>query len=185
MPVTDNKVETVVLEKVSYIHYPVWFQEDQEQVKALLNSGSKVNAMNPTYAKRLGIKTRKINVGAQKIYGSILETFEIVIADFQIEDKGGRSRFFQETFLVADIKFEMILEMPFLKLSNADISFGKRTLTWKSYITNETLLTTKRVQLVNPKKIFIAALDANSETFVMHVTIQGREEKIMDLDRKA
>ena len=52
----------------------------------------------------------------------------MVIADFQIENKANRSRFFQETFLVADTKFEVILGMFFLKISNADILFGEKTL---------------------------------------------------------
>ena len=52
----------------------------------------------------------------------------MVIADFQVEDKANRPRFFQETFLVADTKFEVILGMPLLKISNADMSFGEGTL---------------------------------------------------------
>ena len=80
--------------RVPCIHYPVCFQEGQEQIGALFDSGSKVNAMSPAYAKRLGLKTRKTNVRAQKIDGSALETFGMVIADFQVEDKGGRPRFF-------------------------------------------------------------------------------------------
>ena len=149
-PVTDNKGEKVVLERVPYIHYPVLFKEDQgqegqEQKKALLNSGSKVNAISLAYAKRLGLKTWKINVGAQKIDGSALETFGMVITDFQMKDKGGRPRFFQETFLVTDVKFEVVLGMLFLKISNADIAFGEGTLTWKSYTTNKTLPTTEQV----------------------------------------
>ena len=52
----------------------------------------------------------------------------MVIADFQVEDKGGRPKFFQKTFLVTDTKFEVVLGMPFLKLSNADVSFGEGTL---------------------------------------------------------
>ena len=95
----------------------------------MLNSGSKVNAISPVYIEKLGLKTRKTNVGAQKINGSALETFGMVIANFQIEDKGGRPRFFQETFLVANTKFEMILGMPFLKISNANMAFGEETLT--------------------------------------------------------
>ena len=83
----DNSDKEIVLKKILCIHYPVRFQEDQEQegqeqVRALLNSGSKVNAMSPAYAKRLGFKTRKTNVGAQKIDGSALETFGMVITDF-------------------------------------------------------------------------------------------------------
>ena len=84
--------------------------------------------MNADYTWKLGLKIRKTNVGAQKIDGSALEIFAMVIADFQIEDKASSSRFFQETFLVANTKFEMILEMFFLKISNANVSFGKKTL---------------------------------------------------------
>ena len=178
--VTDGSEEIV---RVPCIHCPVQFQG--EQVRALLDSGRKVNAMSPAYAKRLGLKTRKTNVGAQKIDGSVLETFEMVIADFQMEDKSGRPRFFQETFLVADTKFEVILGMPFLKISNADVAFGEGTLTWKSYTTNEALPTTERVRLVDPKEFVIAALDADSETFVVHVAIREQEEMAMNPDRKA
>ena len=38
--------------------------------------------MNPAYAKKLGLKTQKTYIGAQKIDSSALETFEMVIADF-------------------------------------------------------------------------------------------------------
>ena len=151
----------------------------------MLDSGSMVNTMSPAYAKKLGLKTRKTNVRAQKIDGSAVETFGMVIADFQIEDKGGRPRFFQETFLVTNTKFEVVLEMFFLKISNADIVFDKKTLTWKSYTTNKALPTTKRVQIVNPKEFVIAALDADSETFIVHVAIREREEMVVDSSRKA
>ena len=132
--------------------------------------------MNPDYAWKLGFKIRKTNVGAQKINGSALETFEMVIADFQVEDKVSRPRFFQETFLVADTKFEVILGMLFLKISNADVSFGERTLIWRTYTINEALSTTKQVQIVDLKEFVIAALDVNSETFMIHVAIWEREK---------
>ena len=111
VPVTDNKSEKVVLEKVPFINYPVWFQESQEQVKTLLDISSNVSAMSPAYAIKLGLKTWKTNIRAQKINDLALEIFGIVIADFQVEYKGDRSRFFQEIFLVTDTKFEVILGM--------------------------------------------------------------------------
>ena len=140
--------------------------------------------MSPAYAKMLGLKIWKTNVEAQKIDGSALETFGMVIADFQVEDKGSRPKFLQETFLMADTKFEMVLGMLFLKISNADVAFGEGTLTWKSYITSEALPITERVQLVDPKEFVIAALDADSKTFVVHVAIWEREEIAMDPGRK-
>lgn len=66
---------------------------------------------------------------SQKINGSILATFKIVIADFQLEDKAGRPQFFKKTFLVADIKLEMILGMVFLEFSNTNMLFGEETFT--------------------------------------------------------
>ena len=135
---TDWGKEVVV--RVLYIHYLIQFQE--EQLKALLNSGGEVNAMSPAYAKRLGFKTRKTNVRAQKIDGSAIETFGMVIVDFQVKDKGGRPKFIQKAFLVADTKFELFLRMLFLKISNVNVAFDEETLTWRSYITNKTLPTT-------------------------------------------
>ena len=117
MPVTGSDEEDVV--RVPCIYYLIRFQE--EQVRALLDSGSEVNAMNPDYARKLGLKIRRTNIGAQKIDGSALKTFGMGIADFQVEDKVSRPRFFQEIFLVADTKFEVILGMLFLKISNADV----------------------------------------------------------------
>ena len=52
----------------------------------------------------------------------------MVIADLEIKDKARKSRFFQKIFLVADIKFKIVLKMFFLKISNTDVSFGKKTL---------------------------------------------------------
>ena len=60
----------------------------------MLNSGSKIHAMNPVFVRKLGLHIRKTNVEALKIDDSTLETFRMVIANFQVEDKGGSSRFF-------------------------------------------------------------------------------------------
>ena len=129
--------------KVLCIYYLVGFQE--EQVKALLDSNSKINIINRSYAKKLGFKVQITNIGAQKMDSSALVTFGLVIPNFQVEDKVDRPRFFQKIFVVADTKFEVILRMLFLKLSNVNMSFGKKTLTWKICITNKALSTNKQV----------------------------------------
>ena len=68
-----------ILERVFCIQYPVRFKKDQDNMQALINSGNKIKEMNPTYAKNLGLCT---DVGVQKIDGSHLETFSMVIASF-------------------------------------------------------------------------------------------------------
>ena len=103
----------------------------------------------------------------------------------KVQTKGGRPRFLQKTFLVLDTKLKVILGMSFLKLSNADVSFGEEILTWKSYITIKVLPTTKRVQLINQQEFVIAALDINSKTFMVHLAIRKWEKIAMDPDRKA
>ena len=109
----------------------------------------------------------------------------MVIADFQVEDKTNRPRFFQETFLVVDTKFEVILGLLFLKINNADMLFGEKTLTWKTYTINKALPTTKQVQIINKKNFVIAALDADSKIFVIHVVIWEREKMPMYFERQS
>ena len=72
---------------------------------------------------------------------------------------------------MADTKFEVILGIFFLKISNVDVSFGKEILIWKTYTTNKALPTIKQVQMINKKDFVIAVLDANSKTFMMHIAI--------------
>ena len=167
--VTGIREESIPLARVPCIHYPVQFRKDPNGTQALLDSGSEVNAMNPAYASKLGLRAQRNNIGAQKIDSSTFETFGMVLASFQVEDKLGRLRFFQETFLLADISTGVVLGMPFLTLSNADVQFIEKELTWRTYSTAEALPTTKRVELINKKEFAKAALDENSETFVVHV----------------
>ena len=111
----------LTLERVPCIHYLLCFQKDTTGIRALVDSGSEVNTMTPAYAAKLDLQVQKTNIRAQKIDGSTLETFGMVLADFQVENKLGKARFFQETFLLADISTEVVLGMPFLTLSNANV----------------------------------------------------------------
>ena len=77
--------------------------------------------MTPAHAAYLGLKVRVSNVGVQKIDGSSLAIYGMIIAAFQVVDKLGCSWFFQKTFLPADISMEVVLGMPFLTLSNVDV----------------------------------------------------------------
>ena len=96
----------------------------------------------------------------------------MIIVNFQVEDKTNRLKFFQEAFLMANTKFEVILGIPFIKLSNTDVLFGKKTLTQRTDTTNEALSTTKQVQIINKKNFVIMALIINNKTFVMYMAIQ-------------
>lgn len=73
--------------------------------------------MHPNLAQKLDLQVRITNVSAQKIDGSCLNTFGIVIAAFSAEDKLKRIRFFEEIFLLAQTILNMILGIPFLTLA--------------------------------------------------------------------
>ncbi len=74
--------------------------------------------------------------------------------------------------MLVDTIMEMVLGMPFLSLSNADVKFAEQgKLTWRLYTTAEALPTTSRVELIDKREFAKAALDENSETFVVHVAV--------------
>ena len=141
--------------------------------------------MNLTFARKPSLYIRKTNIGAQKIDSSTFKTSKILIVDFQVEDMGGRPRLFQEIFLVVNTKFEVILGMSFLIISNTNVAFSKGLLTWMIYITNKTLPSIEQVQLVNLKEFVIVALDADSKTFIVHVANQEQEEMLVHSKKQA
>lgn len=160
---------TMQLKRVYCIHYPICFQKNFADIEVLFDSGSEVNAMTLAFASKFGLRTRYTNIGAQKIDGSTLQTFKMVLANFQIEDKLGQARFFQKSFLLAETTAQVMLSILFLTFSNTDVSFFKRELIWKFYTIDEVLPITKRVELIDKKKFAKTALDMYSETFIVHV----------------
>ena len=122
-----SKEDDVALQRVPCIHYPIPFRK--KEVQALIDSGSEINAMTSAYASRLGLRVYCIDIGAQKIDGSTLKIFGMVLASFQVEDKLRRARFFQKTFLLINISADIVLSMPFLTFSNANIQFVEKELT--------------------------------------------------------
>ena len=166
----ESEGECPNLTKVPCIRYYITFWKKFVPVSVLFDSGSEVNAIHPTFVRELGLPIRTTDVGVQKIDGTMLDTFEIVIVTFSVTDKANRVRFFEETFLVANVSPEVVLRMPFLTLSGADVDFSGRELRWKTYTTEEALPTTRRVELVGKKEFAVAALDLESKTFIVHVT---------------
>ena len=165
----ESKGEYPNLAQVPCIWYPITFRKKSMFMSTLFNSGSEVNAIHPTFAWNLGLSIRPTDVGDQKIDGTMLDTFGIVVSVFSVTNKANRVRFFEETFLVANVSPEVVLGMPFLTLSGADVDFSGRELRWKTYTVEEALPTTRRVKLVGKKEFAAAALDPEHETYVVHV----------------
>ena len=155
------------LARVLCIRYAINF--GKKSVLALFDSSSEVNAVYPAFTKELGLPIRLTDVKVQKFDGIMLKTYEMVVAAFLVEDKANQVRFFKETFLVANISPEIVLGMPFLTLSSADVDFLGRELRWRTHSTEKAFPTTRRVELVSKKEFTAAALDPEYETYIVHV----------------
>ena len=59
--------------------------------------------------------------------------------------------------------------MPFFILSNTNIYFADKELTWRSYMVVEALSTFKHIELIDKKKFAKAMLNENVKAFVMQV----------------
>ncbi len=93
----------------------------------------------------------------------------MVVFNFAMSDKNGRERFLKESFLLANVRPDMVFGMPFLTINNADVDFQARDLQWRSYTTGDALPTIRRLELIGKKVFAAAALDPEHKTFVIHV----------------
>ena len=72
-----------VPDKVPCFCYPVQFRKDKDNdVLALLDSESEINAMTPAYTAHLDLKVKMTNVNVQKIDRFSLATYGMIIAVF-------------------------------------------------------------------------------------------------------
>ena len=124
---TDTRKEA--LKHVSYIHYQVRFRKDKDktQLQALIDLGCEINTIYPSFTKRLGLPIRPTDVRVEKIDGNTLNTHEMVVTAFLVMNKANQVKFFEKTFLMANISLEIVFKMLSLTPSNADIDF----LGWK------------------------------------------------------
>ena len=60
------------------------------------------------------------------ISNTTLEIYGIVVFIFFVLDKDNKLRFFEKSFQLAYINSDIIIGMPFLTMSNADIDFQTR-----------------------------------------------------------
>ncbi len=133
-----------------------------------MDSESEVNVMSQVFAHQLGLKIHKTNVGAQKIDLTTLETYKMVVSTFSVLDKDGRERFFEESFLLADVKLNVVLGTPFLTISNANVDFQAQGL-WRSYTTRDVLRTTRQVNLIGKKEFTVIVLNSEYKAFIVHI----------------
>ena len=101
----------------------------------LFDSSSKVNDIHPTFVKELGLPIRPTDIRVQKIDGTMLDTYRIVVAAFSMNNKANQIRFFEKTFLMANIGLEIAFGMLFLTLNDANTDFLGQELHYRTYTT--------------------------------------------------
>lgn len=64
----------------------------------------------------------------------------------------------------------MVLRIPFLTFSNADIKFAEQKLIWKTFTITESLSTIRKMEFIDKKMSVKPALDDNFKAFVIYMT---------------
>ena len=82
------------LECIFCIYYPIQSKKDIVEVQALIDLRSKVNTIAPACVKKPGFWLQKTNIRAQKIDGSNLKTYIMVIVGLRVQDLFEKARFF-------------------------------------------------------------------------------------------
>ena len=93
----------------------------------------------------------------------------MVVSAFLVVDKVNWVKFFEKTFLMANVSPKVVLGMPFLTLSDVDVDFLGPELCWRTYTIKKVLPTTRRIKLVGKKEFTAIALDLEYEIYVVDI----------------
>lgn len=72
----------MIIKKVPYIYFLLYFQKNIIEVKILLNFGNEINIITAVYISKLGLQIYFTNIRAHKIDGSTFETSRMILARF-------------------------------------------------------------------------------------------------------
>ena len=153
--------------QVSCIRYPINFKK--KSMLAFLDSSNEVNAIHLIFTKELSFSIRVIDIRAQKINGTMLDNYRMIVADFLVTDKINQAGFFEKTFLMANISPKIVLKIPFLILSNVDVDFLDWKLWYKIYTFKKTFPITRHVKLMSKKEFATAMFGPEYESFVVQI----------------
>lgn len=104
--------------------------------------------------------------GTQRIDGSHLETFAIVIAVFRIQNKLRKTGMSSITLSIADLRFA--------------VGDAVGELVWRSNRVAEALPMTRREEIIDRKEFVAVGLNKDDETFVVHISaIMGATAKMI------
>ena len=93
----------------------------------------------------------------------------MIVAAFSIVNKVNRVKFFEETFLVANVSPEVVFGITFFTLSNTNIDFSGWELQCRIYTIKQALPTARNIELVGNKEFVAVALDQKHKTYVVYV----------------
>ena len=117
------------LKYVFCIYYPIQFKSANEiQVQVLVDLKSEINAIYLTFVKKPGLSIRSLKIETQKIDGTILDTYSMVVTVFSITNNANQVKFFEEIFLVANVSLKVVFGIFFPTLSGANINFLNQEL---------------------------------------------------------
>lgn len=125
--------------------------------------------MTSAFAVKLGFLLQSINIGMQKINGSISKMYSMIIVAFLIQDQLDRIWFFEETFWLADISIKIVLKMFFLTFTNKSILDNAKSFTWRFYNLAKVLPIAKQVGLIDKHKFAKIVFHKNLKRFVGYI----------------
>lgn len=123
----------------------------------LINSESKVNVIQFKQTKKLGLYVRQINIGTQKVDGTSLKKFIIIITFFEFVDKKQKSQFFKIFFYLLNWSLMLFSKYYYLTWAIWKTNFLELEFFWNTYFSTKSILITKQFKLIGQKK-FVSAV---------------------------
>ncbi len=100
------------LDRVKCITWNIKLNKGNQEVSALTDFRIEANLIYRAYLPQLPLKILYTSWGLATINKEQISIHGIVIAYFKISDSTGRTRWFEENFLIADIPQPVVLGMP-------------------------------------------------------------------------
>ena len=140
--------------------------------QAIFDTKTKINLINHVYAKKFNLRRFEVlDCDAITIDNHRLKIYDVYFVQFEISNVKSTNRFFEESFLVVNLNWNLTLNMFWIQLSKIKINWDDDSIKSWRIKKKHFIFITMRIEKIEFEQLTKNVIDDKIETYFMFVRI--------------
>jgi len=145
--------------------------------RAIFDTKTKINLISQVYAKKLNFRRFEIlDCDAITIDNHRLKIYDVYFVQFEISNINNTNRFFEKSFLIVDLNWDLTLNIFWIQFSRVKINWNNDEIKFWRCKNKHLISITMRIEKIEFEQLTEKIINKKIETYFMFVRIYTDEQ---------